>query len=182
LFAAEIRGGTRKMHAPQSRALRVREAPMKNYKFELFADYFQVYLMDTEADDDTSEVWTDEALDLKLGVLPNTLAVGTFRNVDVPVEVEIYDSEPDVDLEEWDHASKGYVTIKSGCCAVFGCTDYLPDAAKIEIKPGAYAAISLAKGLDSITEEWEDADDAYKVILWPSSIKEYKALKSHENT
>ena len=160
----------------------VTEASMKNYKFELFADYFQVYLMDTEADDDTSEVWTDEALDLKLGVLPNTLAVGTFRNVDVPVEVEIYDSEPDIDLKEWDHASKGYFTIKSGICAVLGCTDYLPDAAMIEINPGAYAALSLAKGLDSITEEWEDADDIYRVVLWPSSIKEYKALKTRENT
>ena len=52
---------------------------MKNHKFELFADYFQVYLMDIEADDDTSEAWTEEALNLKLGILPNTLAVGTFR-------------------------------------------------------------------------------------------------------
>ncbi|MDH0447710.1 hypothetical protein [Shewanella sp. GD04112] len=155
---------------------------MKNYKFELFADYFQVYLMDAEADDDTSEVWTNEALDLKLGVLPNTLAVGTFRNVDVPVEVEIHESEPEVSLAEWDHASKGYVTMKSGSCAVFGCTDYLPDAAKIEISPGEYAVLSLAKGLDSITEEWEDADDIYRVILWPSSNKEYKVLKRYENT
>lgn len=155
---------------------------MKNYKFELFADYFQIYLMDAEAEDDTSEIWTDEALDLKLGVLQNTLAVGTFRNVDVPVEVEVYQSEPDIDLKEWDHASKGYFTIKSGSCAVLGCTDYQPDAAKIEIDPGVYAALSLAKGLDSITEEWEDADDIYRVILWPSSIKEHKALKSYENT
>ena len=72
---------------------------MKNYKFELFADYFQVYLMDVEANDDTSEVWTEGALNLKLGILPNTLAVGTFRNVDVPVEVEIFESEPEVNLE-----------------------------------------------------------------------------------
>ncbi|WGL17682.1 hypothetical protein PVT68_05155 [Microbulbifer bruguierae] len=105
---------------------------MKNYKFELFADYFQVYLMDTEADDDISEVWTEEALDLKLGALPNTLAIGTFRNVDVPVEVEIRDSEPYVDLEEWDHASKGHVTIKSGRCVVFCCTDFLPDAQRLK--------------------------------------------------
>ncbi|OJI46550.1 hypothetical protein VVATL9824_02601 [Vibrio vulnificus] len=31
---------------------------MKSYKFELFADYFQLYLMDVEASDDTSEIWT----------------------------------------------------------------------------------------------------------------------------
>ena len=150
---------------------------MKKYKFELFADYFQVYLMDIEADDDTSEIWNEEALKLKLGILPNTLVVGTFRNVEVPVEVEIFESEPEINLEEWDHVSKGYFTIKSGSCSVFGCTDYLPDAAKIEINSGMYSALSLAKGLGSITAEWEDADDLYKVILWPSSSEEYKAIK-----
>jgi len=155
---------------------------MKSHKFELFADYFQVYLMDAEANDDTSEVWTEEALNLKLGILPKTLAVGTFRNVDVSVEIEIYESEPEVNLEEWDHASVGHFTIKSGRCAVFGCTDYLPDAAKFEISPGNYAVLSLAKGLGSITEEWEDADDLYKVILWPSSSEEYKAIKCYEIT
>ncbi len=72
--------------------------------------------------------------------------------------------------------------MKSGSCAVFGCTDYLPDAAKIEILPGEYAVLSLAKGLDSITEKWGDADDIYRVILWPSSNKEYKVLKRYEDT
>lgn len=153
-----------------------------NHKFELFADYFQVYLMDIEANDDTSEIWTEEALHLKLGILPNTLAIGTFRNVDVPFEVEIRENEPEINLKEWDHASKGHFTSKSGRCAVFGCTDYLPDAAKIEINPGKYAVLSLAKGLGSITEEWEDADDLYKVILWPSSAEEFGALKSYKST
>jgi len=37
--------------------------------------------MDSEAEDDTSGIWTVEALDIKLGVLPNTLAVGTFRTL-----------------------------------------------------------------------------------------------------
>ena len=54
--------------------------------------------MDVEADDDTSEIWTEQALDFKPGVLPNTLAVGTFRNVDVSFEVEIHETEPEIDL------------------------------------------------------------------------------------
>jgi len=138
--------------------------------------------MDVEANDDTSEVWTEEALNLKLGILPNTLAVGTFRNVDVPVQIDICESEPEVNLEEWDHATKGYFTSKSGQCAIFGCTDYLPGAAKFKISPGKYAVLSLAKGLGSITEEWEDADDLYKVILWPSSTEEYNEVKCYEIT
>ncbi|MBO2564361.1 hypothetical protein [Shewanella algae] len=62
--------------------------------------------MDAEADDDISEIWTDEALNLKLGILPNTLAIGTFRNVDVPVELEVREKKPEVDFDEWVHVSK----------------------------------------------------------------------------
>ena len=155
---------------------------MKSYKFELFADYFQIYLMDAEAVDDTSDIWTKEALDIKLGIMSNTLAVGTFRNVDVPLEIEVHESEPEIRLDEWDHAAMGYFTIKSGKCAVFGCTDYLPDAAKIELAPSKYSVLSLAKGLGSIITEWEDADDVYKVILWPSTSAEHKTIKNYENT
>lgn len=50
--------------------------------------------MDDGADDDTSEIWTDKALDLKLALAENTVAVGTYRNVDVNFEVEIHEIEP----------------------------------------------------------------------------------------
>ncbi len=155
---------------------------MASQKFNLFADYFQVYLMDDKANDDTSEIWTEQALDLKLGIAKNTLAVGTFRNVDVDFEVEIVEKEPQLNLSEWDHVSQGHLTISSGKFVVFGCTDYLPDAARITLTSDNYAAFSMAKGLDTISEEWEDADDYYKVILWPSSAKEYKSIKRYENT
>ena len=60
--------------------------------------------MDETAEDDTSEIWTDQALEIKLAIAKNTIAVGTFRNVNVKFEVEIVDSEPKIDLNEWDHA------------------------------------------------------------------------------
>lgn len=154
---------------------------MMNYSFELFADYFQLYLMDVETNDDTSDIWTDKALDLKLALLPNTVAIGTFRNVYVPLQVEVCESKPTVNLDEWDHASEGYFTITSGLCAVFGCTDYLPDATKVQLKPAEYSVLSLAKGLDSITEEWEDADDVYKVVIWPSTARDHRSLKEYGN-
>jgi len=83
-------------------------------QFNIFADYFQLYLMDDEADDDTSEIWTDESLDIKLAVAKNTVAVGNYRNVDVKFELEVLESEPKVDLDEWDHASLGFVSLPSG--------------------------------------------------------------------
>jgi hypothetical protein len=155
---------------------------MTIHKFELFADYFQLYLADDGSEVDTTEIWNEESLRLKLAVAKNTLAVGTFRNVDVQLEVEILDSAPSIDVAEWDHVSKGYLAITNGKCVVYGCTDYLPDAQRISLPSGEYSALSLAKGLSTITEEWEDAEDFYKVILWPSKENEYKLLKSYENT
>tara|TARA_R110002072_G_scaffold220630_1_gene377942 strand:+ start:131 stop:628 length:498 start_codon:yes stop_codon:yes gene_type:complete len=155
---------------------------MTIHQFDIFADYFQLYLMDDEAKDDTSEIWTDEALDIKLAIAQNTVAVGTYRNVDVKFELEVVESEPKVDLSAWDHASLGFISFPSGKCAVFGCTDYLPDAKRIELPKGNYALLFLAKGLDSITVEWEPADDLYKVILWPSNSKEFRSVKRYEIT
>lgn len=155
---------------------------MSLYHFQLFADYFQFYLMDVKSNDDTSEIWSKEALENKLGILKNTLAVGTFRNVDVNVEIELCECEPTVNFEQWDQLTIGYFEIFSGECAVLGCTDYLPDAKIITLKPGNYAALSLAKGLNTIVTEWEVADDLYKVMLWPSDQKVFKTLKNYQVT
>ena len=155
---------------------------MSVHELELFADYFQLYLADDGSEIDTSDIWNDESLKLKLAVAKNTLAVGTFRNVDVKLEIEILDSAPSINLSEWDHVSQGYLTITNSKCVVYGCTDYLPDAKRISLPSGEYSAISLAKGLNTITEEWEDAEDFYKVVLWPSTEHEYKSLKCYENT
>jgi hypothetical protein len=155
---------------------------MTVYQFDIFADYFQLYLMDETAEDDTSEIWTDLALEIKLAIAKNTIAVGTFRNVDVKFEVEIVDSEPKINLNEWDHASLGFVCFPSGKCAVLGCTEYLTDAKYIEFPKGSYALLSLAKGLDSIKDEWEPADDFYKVILWPSNSQVFRSVKRYDIT
>lgn len=87
-----------------------------------------------------------------------------------------------VSLNDWDHASKGYFKVKSGKCVVFGCTDCWADAARIELPNDNYSVLSLAKGLDSITTEWDDADDYYKLILWPSLQKEYESVKRDKST
>lgn len=155
---------------------------MSVHKFELFADYFQLYIADDGSEVDTSDIWNDESLKFKLAVAKNTLAVGTFRNVDVQFEIEILDAAPSINLSEWDHVSQGYLIITNSQCVVYGCTDYLPDAKRISLPSGEYSALSLAKGLNTITEEWEDAEDFYKVVLWPSTEHVYKSLKCYENT
>jgi hypothetical protein len=61
----------------------------QRFEFKLFADYFQFYLQDERAGGDLSESWTQEAVDRLLATAPGTIGVGTVRNMDVPVVVEI---------------------------------------------------------------------------------------------
>ncbi|MEM7519179.1 MAG: paraquat-inducible protein A, partial [Planctomycetota bacterium] len=62
--------------------------------YELFADYYQFYLQDESVEGDLSDSWNDEA------VAPGTLGIGTARNEDVPVVVEISSEEPGTDFDE----------------------------------------------------------------------------------
>jgi hypothetical protein len=75
----------------------------EKYSFQLFADYFQFYLQDENADFDSSvNIWTDQTVADLLAVTPRTIYVGTVRNMTVPVTIEIHDSEPNEDFSLWD--------------------------------------------------------------------------------
>ncbi|MBL8523965.1 MAG: hypothetical protein JNN20_09770 [Betaproteobacteria bacterium] len=149
-------------------------------RFTVFADYFQFVLMDEKSEDDFSAIWTDEALDRMLAVGSDAVCPGTLRNVDVRVEIEVLSAPPAVDLAKWDHAVEASLNVPSGKLVVMGCTDYLPAAKRIEVKPGNYQLLSLASGIDSIQTEWEPADDVYRVYLWlgepraPNLIKKWQ--------
>lgn len=87
---------------------------MKSFELSLFADYFQFYIQDEPASGDLSEAWTEEATDRLLAVAPGTIGVGTVRNMDVPVVVQIHRGEPDDDFAEWDHVVEASVDVASG--------------------------------------------------------------------
>jgi hypothetical protein len=98
--------------------------------------------------------------------------------VDVDVEIEVRSERPQIDYSEWDNIAEASIRTPSGKLVVMGCTDYLPDAKRIEIEPGDYQLLSLAGGIDSIKNEWEPANDLYKVILWPGSLREPQLVKT----
>src|SRR5262245_5370575 len=104
---------------------------MAVHTLDLFADYFQFYLQDEDASGIDGDSWSGEATDRMLATAPGALAVGTVRNVGVPVTVEILPSEPPKDLENWDHVTECSLAIPSGKIVVAGCTDYFPDAPRI---------------------------------------------------
>lgn len=150
---------------------------MRTECFSLFADYFQFYLQDETVDGNLADSWTQEAVDRLLAVTPGTVGVGTVRNMEVPVVVELHDLEPSRDLDRWDHVVECSLNIPSGRIVIAGCTDFFPDAARIEVKPGSYRARVLYRGLDTLSEDGLDGNDQYVVVLWPGPPCDVIVLK-----
>src|SRR5262245_62156290 len=150
---------------------------MARHSFDLFADYFQFYVQDEHASGIDGDAWLGEASDRMLAVAPGAIGVGTVRNVYVPVTIEILEAEPTPDFEGWDHITECSLVTPSGKLVVIGCTDYFPDAARIDVAPGIYRARISGGGFDSVTKHWESGEDRYRVQLWPGSALEPKVLK-----
>jgi len=136
--------------------------------YSLSADYFQFYIQDETAEGDLSEAWTEDAVNRLLAVAPGTVGIGTVRNMDVPVTVEVLAGEPELDLSAWQHVVECSLEVKSSNLVIAGCTDYFPEAARIEIEPGNYRVRACFTGLDSLSEDGLDGNDRYHLQLWPS--------------
>ena len=157
------------------------DSAMPSHRFTIFADYFQFVLMDEDSEDDFSELWTDEALHRMLAIGAQAVCPGTLRNINVPVEIVVSSGAPQVALADYDHAVETFIKVPSGRLIVMGCSDYLPEAPRIEVPPGTLRVLFLASGLESITTESESADDRYVVHLWPGEACETKLLKLWRN-
>ncbi len=96
---------------------------MSSYRYSLFADYFQFYLQDERVEGVLANAWGEQAVTNLLAVSPGTISVGTVRNMEVPVEVEVLDSEPVLSFDEWDQVNECDIEVKSGVIVVAGCTD-----------------------------------------------------------
>ena len=150
---------------------------MKSFEVSLFADYFQFYIQDEPADGNLSEAWTEEATDRLLAVAPGTVGIGTVRNMDVPVAVQILEGEPDDDSSEWDHVVEASLDVASGRIVIAGCTDYFPDAKRIEVSPGSYRVRVSYGALDTLSANGLDGDDHYRLQLWPAAAIAVRVVK-----
>jgi hypothetical protein len=150
---------------------------MKRFELKIFADYFQFYLQDETAKGDLSESWTAEAVNRHLAIAPGTIGVGTVRDTHVPVVVEIVDQVPDLYLSDWDQVNECTIEVSSGRIVIAGCTDYFPDALRIDVPPGSYRARVCYGQLNSVAANGLEGDDNYTIVLWSASPAPLTVLK-----
>ncbi len=154
----------------------------RTFKYDIFADYHQFYLQDDDQSfGDLSQAWTDEATDRLLAVAPHVIGVGTVRNMTVPVSVVVHESQPGIDQDEWDHITMASLRVDSGRIVVAGCTDYYPDAARIEVRPGIYEAIICYANLASLSADALEGKDYYHVHLFPGHEIQATTIKKRKN-
>jgi hypothetical protein len=137
------------------------------HRFDVLTEHFQVILMDPTSEDDFSKIWTEHALQLMLAVGERAIAVGTLRQTTVRLDVAVSHERPSVNLSEADHAAEGSIALPSGTLVVMDCTArrYEPT---IAVAPGNYALLFLVSGVATIRDESTEADDCYRVFLWPA--------------
>lgn len=154
------------------------------HRFDLFADYFQIYLQDDDIGaGNFSDSWTPEAIESGVALATRGIAIGTARNTMVPLEVVVREGPPAEgadDLEDWDRVTEASLDLPTGRIVVAGCTDYFPDAARITVRPGTYAARVYFAGLKSVSQNRLEGDDLYRIILWPDALRARRVLKASQ--
>ncbi|CEJ13786.1 hypothetical protein BN1110_04110 [bacterium YEK0313] len=145
-------------------------------RLELFADYFQLYLEDDGERADPDIDW-EAAVERMLAAGDGFVMIGTVRNMTVPLTVEVTQTEPAADPDDWDHVAECGLAVRSGRIVVSGCTDYRPDAARIAVEPGEYRVRVSYGGLNTLSEDGLDGQDHYRAQLWPAPLAELRVLK-----
>lgn len=92
----------------------------------------------------------------------------------VRLTVEQATARPVLEPESWEHIIECPLSLPSGHMVIAGCTDYLLDCPKVEIKPGEYAVRVCGRGFS------DSAPEQYFSTLWPSSSHEARVLKQYE--
>src|SRR5579883_3159818 len=142
------------------------------YDLHIFADNFQFQLQDQIEDCDYPEYWND-ALLTQLFVSGNRIVgVGTARDLDVDLTLEIY-SEPmeeqkvdeEIDLSHCDHAAQCNLELPSKKLLITGCTTDYEETIKLDLPAQQYGLRIFWHKLDSIDELGFEGEDHYLIQL-----------------
>lgn len=141
----------------------------------LFADYHQFYLWDPGMDPEAPTDYTEIDVTNRIKTGPNVLVIQPQRNDTVRVAVEVHNTEPPYNPEEWDHIAEASLHLPTGRLQVHECTGGA--VADFNVDPGWYRARSFHGGFDTIDEGGIEGDDHYLIVLWPEPYAELVVIK-----
>lgn len=150
---------------------------IRKLDFEIYADYNQFYLECENSPHQTENLWTKETFEQMIAVSEKLVAVGTARYRTVPVSIEFHDCQPVLEFEKYSRINECSLEAATDKLVLSGCTEYLPDAARIDIEPAIYAVRICYGNTEDVSDDFE-GDDFYVLQLWKAdSFQEVKTLK-----
>lgn len=106
--------------------------------------------------------------------------------MDVLVKIKTFDLEPPFlndDKNVIGQINECDLEVSSGNVAITGCTEYFPEAKRIELKNGIYRARIYYGNLDKLSEDGLDGEDFYEIHLWRTDKKqELKIIKDRHTS
>jgi hypothetical protein len=145
---------------------------------EVFADYHQFYLWDKGMTNQAPEDYSKEDVARRIKTGPYVVVVQPERNMNVPVEIEIHDSEPPYDPAAWDHIAEASLEVATGHLQAHESTG--GPVADFKIEKGWYRVRSFHGGFLTIAAVGTDGADFYRVVLWPAAPKDVAVIKQAE--
>jgi hypothetical protein len=150
----------------------------------VFADNFQIQIQDLKEESDFPESWNDALLTQLYVVGDSVLGLGTVRDLDVELTIEVNsdrmdDKEiyTDPDCSDYDHVVQCNIEVPSGELLISGCTESFDEASKITVPPGSYGLRIFWSNLDSTDDLGFEGDDHYKIEMWPNTYFEERIIK-----
>lgn len=148
---------------------------LQHKAFELFADYHQFYLWDEGMNPEAPTDYTNADVRHRIKTGPHVFVIQPERNMTVAVEVEIHDTEPIYNPNDWDHIAEASQHLPTGQLQVHECTG--GPVADFIVEPGWYRVRSFHVGFDTIDETGLEGNDHYLAVLWPAPPAELHIVK-----
>jgi hypothetical protein len=148
--------------------------PRHSCRLAIFADYHQFYVCDPKAVGSVPVDWTDQDVANRAKVGHGIVVICPARDMYVDVEVGIWDTEPQVIFDAWQHVIEAPLRT-TGRIVIDQCTG--ESKACFTVEPGDYTVRALFRGLESPCEDQVEEHDFYEVQIWRSPCTDLRVIR-----
>jgi len=141
---------------------------------EIFADYFQFYLWDSDKRP-APVIWSEQNVRDRAHVALGVVVICPIRNMRVPLEVSIWEEEPHTVFADWQHVVEAPLELEKDNLEVYECCG--ERKAQFAVPRGSYTVRALFRGLDTLSEDGLKGDDFYSVEVWPAKLDALRVVK-----
>jgi hypothetical protein len=152
--------------------------PRHRCSLSIVLDYQQFYVWDTRvAHQSLPNYWSDQDIANRAKAAHGVVIVCPVRSTIVPVEVEIWDFEPQVIFGAWQHVVEAPLET-AGSIEIHECTG--GSKACFSVDSGHYTVRILYRGLDTISEDGFEGRDSYLIQIWKSPCASLRVIRLWE--